>query len=346
MKKCQALTRLIIVALAAMLISGGAQSKEGQPHVKVAVGGASSLSYLPTMLAAALGAYDEAGVDVEIIDFKGGSVALTSVLGGSADVVSGFYDHCIDIVPKGKQLVSLVVFDRFLGIVLTVSPTQTAAITSIKDLGGKKVGVSAPGSSTDFFLKFLLRSNGMDPDKTAVIGVGLDATAVAAMEQGSVDAASMVDPALTQLQARHKDLRILTDTRTREDTMKAFGGEYPSGSLYAQDSWIKAHPREAQSLAEAIVRTLKWMKGHSAEEITAKMPPQLVGENRDLYLAALKATRPMYSETGLMDQKGSEVVLKVLSQSLPDVAAAHVDLATTYTNEYVSKALAKLGAAP
>jgi hypothetical protein len=47
-----------------------------------------------------------------------------------------------------------------------------------------------------------------------------------------------------------------------------------------------------------------------------------------------------------MDQKGSEVVLKVLSQSLPDVAAAHVDLATTYTNEYVTKALAKLGAAP
>jgi NitT/TauT family transport system substrate-binding protein len=125
--------------------------------------------------------------------------------------------------------------------------------------------------------------------------------------------------------------------------MAAFGGEYPSGSLYAQDSWIKAHQGESLSLAEAIVVTLRWMQHHTPEEIMAKMPPELVGENKELYLAALKATMPMYSTTGLMDAKGSEVVLKVLSQSLPDVASAHIDLAKTYTNDYVNKALAKLG---
>src|ERR1700751_3205803 len=97
--------RKFAYALAVLLLTGGAAfAKPGQPHVKIAVGSAAGLAYLPTMLAQQLGAYDEAGVDVEIIDFKGGSVALTAVLGGSADVVSGFYDHCIDIVPKGKQL--------------------------------------------------------------------------------------------------------------------------------------------------------------------------------------------------------------------------------------------------
>jgi len=335
--------RTLFVAAALSFVAAAAIAKPGQPHVKIAIGGAAGVAYLPTMLAVQLGAYDQAGVDVETIDFKGGSTALTAVLGGSADVVSGFYDHCIDLVPKGKQMVSLVAYDRFLGIVLVVSPKRTDRIKSIKDLAGMKAGVSAPGSSTDFFLKYLLRRDGMDPNGTAVIGIGLDASAIAAMEQGSVDIASMVDPAVTQLQARNKDLRILADTRTEADNMKVFGSEYPSGTLYALDSWIAGHKQESTALAEAIVATLQWIHSHSAEEIMAKMPKEFVGDNRELYLAALKNSLPMYSKTGRMDPKGAQAVYNVLSQSLPDVASAHLDLAKTYTNEYVAKAMAKLG---
>ena len=97
---------------------------------------------------------------------------------------------------------AFVVYDRYPGLVLGVSPAHTGEINSIKDLAGKKVGVSAPGSSTDFFLKYLLAKNGVDPNSAAVIGIGLDATAVAAMEQGTVDAAVMLDPAATLLQGK------------------------------------------------------------------------------------------------------------------------------------------------
>ena len=62
----------------------------------------------------------------------------------------------------------------------------------MKDLVGKKVGVSAPGSSTDFFLKYLLRKSGVDPSKTSVVGIGNGATSVAAMEQNQVDALTLL----------------------------------------------------------------------------------------------------------------------------------------------------------
>ena len=114
------------------------------------------------MLAKQLGEYDKAGVEVELIDFKGGSQALQAVIGGSADVVSGYYDHCVNLAAKGQSLQSFVVYDRYPGMVLAVSP-EAKDIKSIKDLAGKAVGVSAPGSSTDFFLKYLLAKNGMDP---------------------------------------------------------------------------------------------------------------------------------------------------------------------------------------
>ena len=106
------------------------------------------------------------------------------------------------------------------------------------------MGVSAPGSSTDFFLKYLLSKNGVDPNSVGVIGIGLAATAVAAMEQGSVDATIMLDPAITLLQGKNKDLKILSDTRTQKDTIDVFGGEYPGGALYTKSSWIAAHPKE------------------------------------------------------------------------------------------------------
>lgn len=325
--------RLFAAASALMLMSGLAVAK-----VTIAVGGAGCLCYLPTVLAQQLGEYQKAGVEVELVNFKGGSQALTAVLGGSADIVSGYYDHCVNLAAKNQALQAFVVYDRYPGLVLVVSPKHTGTINSIKDLANKKVGVSAPGSSTDFFLKYLLSKNGVDANSVGVVGIGLDATAVVAQEQGTVEAAVMLDPAVTLLQGKYKDIKILSDTRTQHDTLAVFGGEYPGGSLYTRSDWIAKHEKETQALTTAILATLKWIHSHSAEEIMAKMPSDMVGADKALYLAALKNTIPMYSTTGRMDPKGAEAVLAVFSQSVPEIAKANIDLSKTYTNKYVDQA--------
>ncbi len=336
-----AIIRRLVTTVAALLLSSSlalAQSK-----VTIAIGGASCLCYLPTMLAEALGEFKKAGVDVDVVQFKGGSESLKAVMGGSADVASGYFDHCVNLAAKGQHLLSFVVYDRYPGLALVISPKHAAEIKSIKDIANKKVGVSAPGSSTDFFLKYLLSKNGVDPNSVAVIGVGLGASAIAAMEQGQIDAAVMLDPAVTLLKGSNPDLKILSDTRTQKDTLAVFGGEYPGGALYAKADWVKTHEKEVQGMAMAIVSTLKWIHSHSAEEIAAKMPAELVGKDKALYIAALKNTIPMYSETGRMDPKGAAAVLAVFSQSAPDVAKAHIDLSQTYTNTYVDAANKKMG---
>jgi NitT/TauT family transport system substrate-binding protein len=171
-----------------------------------------------------------------------------------------------------------------------------------------------------------------------VIGVGLGATAVAAMEQGQIDAAVMLDPSVTVLQGSHPDLRILSDTRTQKDTLEVFGGEYPGGALYSTTAWVASHEKDVQALTDAIVNTLAWIHAHSPEEIMAKMPAETVGKNKELYLAALKNTIPMYSETGKMDPKGADAVLAVFSESSPEVAKANIDVGKTWTNKYVEQA--------
>jgi len=333
------LIRPLLIALGVLALTAGAAAAK----VTIAIGGAGCLCYLPTVLAERLGEFKKAGVEVETVNFKGGSQALTAVLGGSADVVSGYFDHCVNLAAKNQSLQAFVVYDRFPGFALVVAPKNSGTIGAVKDLAGKKVGVSAPGSSTEFFLKYILAKNGVDPNSVGVVGIGLEATAIAAMEQGSVDAAIMLDPAVTLLQGKNKDLKILSDTRTQHDTLAVFGGEYPGGALYTRADWIAKHEQETQALTNAIVATLKWIHAHTPEEIMAKMPEEMVGGDKALYLAALKNTIPMYSPTGRMDPKGAQAVLAVFSQSVPEVAKANIDLSKTYTNKFVEEANQKLG---
>src|SRR5258705_6259792 len=173
--------RNILAALGALALMTGAAA--AQSKVTIAVGGAGCLCYLPTMLAQELGEYKKAGVEVELVDYKSGSQALTAVIGGSADVVSGYYDHCVNLAAKNQSLEAFVIYDRYPGLALVVSPKQTGKINSVKDLKDTKVGVSAPGSSTDFFLKYLLSKNGVDPNSVAVIGIRLAATSAGPMPQ-------------------------------------------------------------------------------------------------------------------------------------------------------------------
>src|SRR5262245_37261024 len=194
--------RRVFIAFGALVLASG--SALAQTKVTIAVGGAGCLCYLPTMLAEQLGEYKKAGIQAELINFKGGSQALTAVLGGSADVVSGYFDHSVNLAAKNRAMQAFVVYDRYPGFALVVSPKSAATISSVTGPAGQKIGVCAPGSSTLFFLNYILRKDGVDTNTIGVIGVGLEATAIAAIEQGSVDAAVMLEPALTLLQNKFK----------------------------------------------------------------------------------------------------------------------------------------------
>src|SRR5436853_5079312 len=95
------LTRRMVVALAALVLATGAAAAQSKQKVSIAVGGAGCLCYLPTVLAKQLGEYDKAGIEVELINFKGGSQALQAVIRGSAGAGSGH--SAPPLTPAGKR---------------------------------------------------------------------------------------------------------------------------------------------------------------------------------------------------------------------------------------------------
>jgi len=92
----------ITTAVALLALQGTAQAEVEK--VTIAVGGKSLFYYLPLTIAEQRGYFKEEGVNVEIVDFAGGSKALQAVVGGSADVVSGAYEHTIKL--QGKNSIS------------------------------------------------------------------------------------------------------------------------------------------------------------------------------------------------------------------------------------------------
>src|SRR5471032_92810 len=106
------MTMRSIVAGAALTIAAAAQAQIEKPDVHIAIGGKSALYYLPLTLAERLGYFKDEGLNVRISDFPGGSRSLQAVVGGSADVVSGAYEHTINMQSKKQSLVAFVQMGR------------------------------------------------------------------------------------------------------------------------------------------------------------------------------------------------------------------------------------------
>jgi NitT/TauT family transport system substrate-binding protein len=311
---------------------GGSSSK-----VTIGVGGQTLLTYLPTTLAQQLGYYQEEGVTVELQDLQGGSKALTAMIGGSTNVTSGYYEHTIQMQAKNQKIKAFVDMGRSSGLVLLVAPKNEGTIKTLADLKGKNVGVTAPGSSTDMFIKYLLAKSGMQKTDAAVSAIGAGSSAVAAMEQGQVDAAVMLEPDVSVLSKRiGHDPVILEDVRSADGLKEVFETDaWPSSSLYAKTEWLDANKETAGKLAKAIKRTLEFIDGHSGEEIAAKMPENYAGGDKALYAKVIEDLKKTLSKDGTFTESGVQAVLKTQQVANPEVGDKSIQLADTYTNEFL-----------
>ncbi|MGW7407454.1 ABC transporter substrate-binding protein [Streptomyces sp. NPDC054833] len=324
---------------AASTASAGSGSKgDGKgTKVKIMVGGLDKVIYLPAMLTQRLGYFDAEGLDVEMLSEPAGVQAETALVSGQVQGAVGFYDHTLDLQVKGKAVESVVQFSHAPGEVEVVSTKKAKDITSAKDFKGKKLGVTGLGASTDFLTKYLAVKNGVKTSEFTPVAVGAGPTFISALQQGSIDAGMTTDPTVATILDK-KAGKILVDMRTPEGSQEALGGPYPSSSLYMQTDWVNSHKDTVQKLANAFVKTLKWMSTHSADEIAAKMPADYSQGNKTLYSEAIKSTLPMFTDDGVMPTNGPETVEKVLKAFNPTIKNATVDLSKTYTTEFVEKA--------
>jgi len=311
-----------------------------KPKVSIAVGGKNLLYYLPLTVAESLGYFKAEGLDAQIVDFAGGSQALRAVVGGSADVVSGAFEHTVNMQSKGQRMKAFVLQGRAPQIVLAVNKKTMAGFKSVADLKGRKIGVTAPGSSTNIMANFVLAKAGLKPADVSFVGVGATNAAIAAVRQGQIDALSHLDPVITILE-RSGDIQIVTDTRIVAEADKVFGGPMPAACLYAPESFVDRNPATVQAMANAIVRANKWIQEAGPAEIIRVVPEGFLLNDRAVYIDAFLKSKGALSPDGMIPEKGPDTAFRALASVDAEVAKASLDLKAVYTNEFAKKANAK-----
>jgi len=338
---------LIAAGLAVVTLFGAAAcrsrsnaaSGSGTETVTIMVGGIDKVIYLPAKLTDQLGYFKAAGVNVKLLTEPAGATAENELVAGDVQGVVGFYDHTIDLQTKNKCIESVVQMADVPGEVEMVAADKAGQIRSPKDFKGRKLGVTSPGSSTDFLTRYLATKAGVSTGDYTTVKAGAGQTFIAALDNGGIDAGMTTDPTVAQLTSTGKG-KVLLDMRTEAGTRAALGGLYPSSSLYMDCSYVSSHSATVQKLADAFVKTLRWIHGHSAEQIAAKMPSAYAGGNKDLYVKAIHDSIGMFNDDGTMDPSAAENSLRVQGQFNPNVKGheSTVDLSKTYTTQFVDNA--------
>jgi len=317
--------------------SGGSPGTVTPVDLKLMVGGLNKQIYLPNMLAKQLGYFDDQKINVTLVDEGSGQGTELEVVAGNVDAGSGAYSHPVELNALGKKIETICQFGIAPGEAEMVASSKAGSITGAADLKGKKLGVTDIGSGTHTITLALLGKAGYKGSDASFVAVGAGNTFIAAIKNGTIDAGMTTEPTITRLQ-QTGDAKVLIDLRTRESTRAALGGDYPFIGIFAKNDWVNSHKDVAQRLVNVYVKTLKWMKAHSAEEIAAKMPADYLVPSKDLYVAALKNQLSIFGTDCKMPAAGPQTVLSILQNYVSSDKGISVKLSETYTNEFANKA--------
>lgn len=325
---------LLAAAAAVMLTATAAQAAPEKAKLTLGVGGKPLLYYLPLTIAEQKGYFKAEGLDVEINDFGGGAKSLQALVGGSVDAVTGAYEHTIRMQEKGQDIRAVIELGRFPGIVLAVKTEHQGKVKSAADLKGMKIGVTAPGSSTNFFVNYLIAKAGGNYKDVAFIGVGAGAGAVAAMQKGEIDAISNLDPVISKLEM-DKTVFVLADSRTEAGTKAIFGGSNPAAVLYLKNDFIEKNPQTTQALVNAFHKALVWLATAKPADVAATVPEAYYLGDKALYMEAVKNSMETYSRTGVISPDGMKSAYNMLAQFDEGLAKANLDLNKTFVDKFV-----------
>ncbi|WP_051237473.1 ABC transporter substrate-binding protein [Ottowia thiooxydans] len=336
--------RLLLSASAISLIGASrawAQASPPRPErseVTLAVGGRTAIYYLPLTIADQLGYFKDEGLQVELQDHTAGSLALQSMLRGTANVTGGSYEHVIDLRGRGFNCLAFVFTGRAPQLVFGVSTRTLAQFKEPAQLKGRRVGITATDSATHWFAKFLLGRAGLQPGDVEYVNVGNSTSAAMAIREGRIDAIANIDPVISLLESRG-EIRVLWDTRSMRGTHDLYGGPMGAGCLYTSQDFLVRYPNTVQALTNAVVRALKWLQTAGPSDIVRAVPEAFMYGDRALYLAALGKAREAMSPDGLVSEDCVETTHRVVAKyGITASAVRPPSPAATFTNDFARRA--------
>ncbi|HVA13233.1 MAG TPA: ABC transporter substrate-binding protein [Stellaceae bacterium] len=303
----------------ALLLAASAPPAFAATTLTVGKANATSDAIIPVDVGDQLGIFKKHGLDLKIIDFGGGSKMAQAMAAGSIDIGDGAGTETA-LVAKGVPMIA-VCESTAPAPFLAIGVPWDSPIKSLADLKGKTIGVSSPGSFSDWSGHELARKEGWGADgvKTVAIGGGA-APASAAFRAHQVDAA-IGGTSQFPVFEESKVGRLLAPVSSYE-------GNVASGALFASNRLVAANPGAIRAFLAAWMETVDYMRTHKAE--TVKIESGITHFDQTVMSREYDLTIGMFTKDCRFDPeslatlKRSYVELKLLAEA-PDMSKLYTD---------------------
>lgn len=292
------ITKFFGVLLVALFLFGC--SSTSSELTKVKVGDLRSEFWLPLYVAKEKGFFEEQGLDVELVMFKDGPVALQSALNGEVDY------SVLSTEPV------LIAFDQGMKSTITMATLKNKpfmivankSIKSIEDLKGKKIVAGTPGSSPYAFVSAILKKHGLDPQKDVEL-INMDyGASLAALDNNQIQGTFLDATRINQSDLNNINVLIdLTDPKTHKEI---YGTEkYEASIVVASQDFVKNNPETNQKFANAMLKAMRWQQENDDKAIAEAIAPLFEGLDM---VDIISLTRSSLSKDGLISEEGFEAI--------------------------------------
>lgn len=261
------LTRTMLKALSgAGLAIAVAGTAPALAQTKITAGVAAVNEALaPVYAAEAKGYLAEEGIEIEMLNFKGGGATVQALVGGSIDACLCAADHVLRLAARGMPARIVAGLDDFHSY--AVLTNGDAPYDSLESLKGKSIGITSPGSLTDNTVRYAIGEAGMDPDSDfTIIASGNGTARRGALMTGQIDAAMFITTDVVDMLQTDGEFKIVEDFRELA---------YPSFTFFVLESWAEDHPELMKGISKALAKAIGDLQDDPAfaEEIIAQMYP-------------------------------------------------------------------------
>ncbi len=318
-------SRAATMALAAALAAAVA-SAPARADTVLAVGkaNANADNTLPVNVGDEKGLFKKHGLDIKIVDFQGGSKMVQAMIAGNIDIAVGAGVE-MSFIARGAPMMAVCESASTIPFLSVGVPWDSPA-KSLKDLKGKKIGVSSSGSLTDWLAKQLaIREGwGVGGIKIATIG-GSPTASMAAFKAHLVDA-DVGGTATFLRMAESKAGKVLAPAT-------AFTDHIASGVIYASNKLIQSNPDAVRAFVAGWLDTIKFMRANKDE--TVKIERTVTRYSEAVTSQEYDFVIGMYTSDCKFDAKS----LATLNQSFVDLKRIkhEMDMSKLYTETYLPK---------
>jgi NitT/TauT family transport system substrate-binding protein len=262
---------------------------------------------MPAQIAAEQGFFTKEGLNVTIIGFTSGSDLTKAMAGGSVDVGAATGLDVVSATAHGVPLVSFYGVEGPSPMTLIVG--AKSSITGFKDLKGKKVGISAFGSLTDFVLRAATKKEGVAITDITEIPLGAPSTTIAALVRGDIDALVLpVNFGYT--------LEAAGTGKIAQSASDVLGSNDQFAQLMASSSYVTSNATALKRLAAAYTDALNYMKSNKTD--TVALAVSKLGMSNPIAITTYDALIGNFTPGGKLNASG----LANYAKALPDLKIA------------------------